>query len=196
MGALLGGSPADAVQPCGAGGFLRDRVAAGGRRTAHHRCPLANRPDEPGLGRRSGIAPSCSTSSNICRTTCRPCARPRRRSSPAACCSSPRPRSSSSGATTMTSPITCGARLGVRPRAAGRPLLHVPAQSALLAGPAAPGVRDMSAEQQRQLLQDSHKVPSAPLNVALTAAFGAETPLGHWLRFPWGTSLLGVFRKL
>jgi SAM-dependent methyltransferase len=58
-----------------------------------------------------------------------------------------------------------------------------------------PGVREMSAEQQRQLLQDSHKVPSAPLNLALAAVFGAETPLGHWLRFPWGTSVLGVFRK-
>ncbi len=58
-----------------------------------------------------------------------------------------------------------------------------------------PGVRGMSIEQQRQLLQDSHKVPSAPLNLALSAAFGAETPLGHWLRFPWGTSILGVFRK-
>jgi SAM-dependent methyltransferase len=58
-----------------------------------------------------------------------------------------------------------------------------------------PGVRDMSVEQQRQLLNDSHKVPSASLNLALTAAFGAETPLGHWLRFPWGTSILGVFRK-
>jgi SAM-dependent methyltransferase len=58
------------------------------------------------------------------------------------------------------------------------------------------GVRDMSAEQQRELLQDSHKVPSAPLNLALTVVFGAETPLGHWLRFPWGTSILGVFRKV
>ena len=59
-----------------------------------------------------------------------------------------------------------------------------------------PGVRDMSTEQQRQMMKDSHKVPSAPLNLTLTAAFGAETPLGHWLRFPWGTSILGVFRKL
>ncbi len=58
-----------------------------------------------------------------------------------------------------------------------------------------PGVRDMSEEQQRQLLQDSHRVPSTALNLALTAAFGAETPLGHWLRFPWGTSILGVIPK-
>ncbi|NCC40957.1 MAG: hypothetical protein EOM21_16220 [Gammaproteobacteria bacterium] len=53
----------------------------------------------------------------------------------------------------------------------------------------------MSSEQQRQLARSQHQVPSAPLNLALTAAFGAETPLGHWLRFPWGTSILGVFRK-
>jgi hypothetical protein len=29
----------------------------------------------------------------------------------------------------------------------------------------------------------------------LAAVFAAETPLGHFLRFPWGTSVLGVFRK-
>lgn len=57
------------------------------------------------------------------------------------------------------------------------------------------GVGDMSAEQQRKLLQNSHKIPSAPINLLLAAAFGAETPLGHWVRFPWGTSILGVFRK-
>ena len=48
-----------------------------------------------------------------------------------------------------------------------------------------PGVRDMSAEQQRQPLQDSHKVPIAPLNLTLTAAFGAEPLLGHWLWVPY-----------
>lgn len=56
-------------------------------------------------------------------------------------------------------------------------------------------VCDMSEEQQQQLMKDTHKVPSVPLNLTLTAVFGAETPLGHWLRFPWGTSILGVFRK-
>jgi SAM-dependent methyltransferase len=58
-----------------------------------------------------------------------------------------------------------------------------------------PSARDISAEQKRQLIQDSYRVPSTPLNLALTAVFAAETPLGHWLRFPWGTSILGVFRK-
>jgi hypothetical protein len=29
------------------------------------------------------------------------------------------------------------------------------------------------------------------LNLPSTAIFSAETPLGHWLRFPWGTSVLG-----
>jgi len=58
-----------------------------------------------------------------------------------------------------------------------------------------PFVSDMSEEQQRQLMRESHKVPSVPLNQVLAAVFGAETPLGHWLRFPWGTSILGVFRK-
>ena len=58
-----------------------------------------------------------------------------------------------------------------------------------------PRVGDMSAEQQYQLMQNSHKVPNAPLNMALSAVFAAETPMGHWLRFPWGTSILAVFRK-
>lgn len=58
-----------------------------------------------------------------------------------------------------------------------------------------PGVGHMSEEQQRKLMQDTHKVPSPPLNLTLAAVFGAETPLGLWLRFPWGSSILGVFRK-
>lgn len=58
-----------------------------------------------------------------------------------------------------------------------------------------PGVSSMSAEAQRRLVKSQHEVPIAPLNLALTAAFGLETPLGHWWRFPWGTSILGVFRR-
>jgi SAM-dependent methyltransferase len=58
-----------------------------------------------------------------------------------------------------------------------------------------PGVARMSQDDKRNLMADMHKVPSAPLNLALTAVFAAETPLGYRLRFPWGTSILGVFRK-
>ena len=46
-----------------------------------------------------------------------------------------------------------------------------------------------------RLVEKQHEVPSPLLNKALTMVFAAESPLGNWLPFPWGTSLLGVFRK-
>lgn len=53
----------------------------------------------------------------------------------------------------------------------------------------------MTDEQKSVLRQKTYQVPSSLPNLPLTAIFAAETPLGHWLRFPWGTSLLGVFRR-
>jgi 2-polyprenyl-3-methyl-5-hydroxy-6-metoxy-1,4-benzoquinol methylase len=41
----------------------------------------------------------------------------------------------------------------------------------------------------------THRVPMAPVNALLKFIFGLETPLGLWLPFPWGTSILGVFQK-
>ncbi|EED34786.1 Methyltransferase domain family protein [Luminiphilus syltensis NOR5-1B] len=58
------------------------------------------------------------------------------------------------------------------------------------------GVLEMTAEQQRTFLKNSHRVPHRLINFSLAAVFAAETPLGHWVRFPWGTSILGIFRKL
>ena len=57
------------------------------------------------------------------------------------------------------------------------------------------GIEAMTDAEKQELLAKTHQVPSVPVNGALTAVFAAETPLGHWLRFPWGTSILGVFRK-
>ena len=57
------------------------------------------------------------------------------------------------------------------------------------------GIEGMTEEEKRALMHKTHRVPSALLNLPLTAIFGAETPLGHWLRFPWSASVLGVFRK-
>jgi len=37
--------------------------------------------------------------------------------------------------------------------------------------------------------------PPAVLNGLLRFIFGCETPLGHFMPFPWGTSILGVLRK-
>jgi SAM-dependent methyltransferase len=59
-----------------------------------------------------------------------------------------------------------------------------------------PGIAAMTEEEKRELAIRAHQIPARPINTVLTALFGAETPLGHWVRFPWGTSILGVFRKL
>ena len=58
-----------------------------------------------------------------------------------------------------------------------------------------PGFGKLSQEEKRKVVEDHHKVPALPINAALTAVFATETPLGHWLPFPWGTSILGVFRR-
>jgi SAM-dependent methyltransferase len=56
-------------------------------------------------------------------------------------------------------------------------------------------VQTLSDAQRWKVAEEMHKVPAAPLNSALSAVFGAETPIGHWTSFPWGTSLLAVLRK-
>lgn len=58
-----------------------------------------------------------------------------------------------------------------------------------------PRLTELTAAQKRKLLIKKHQVPPALVNSVLSAVFAAETPLGHWLRFPWGTSILGVFKK-
>ena len=58
-----------------------------------------------------------------------------------------------------------------------------------------PGFDKLSQEEKRKVVEDQHKVPAAPLNAILTAVFATETPMGHWLSFPWGTSVFGVFQK-
>lgn len=58
-----------------------------------------------------------------------------------------------------------------------------------------PSAAALSPEQARKLMEKSHRVPVRPLNAALSAVFGLETPLGWHCPFPWGTSVLGVFRR-
>lgn len=53
----------------------------------------------------------------------------------------------------------------------------------------------MSEDQKRAHIKQTHQVPNILINGALTIVFAAETPLGQVVRFPWGTSILGVFRK-
>jgi hypothetical protein len=53
----------------------------------------------------------------------------------------------------------------------------------------------MSEAEKHDLLARTHKVPSSAVNGALAVVFSAETPLGISIPFPWGTSILGVFRR-
>jgi SAM-dependent methyltransferase len=58
-----------------------------------------------------------------------------------------------------------------------------------------PPLERLSREEVWQVMEQQHRVPAAPVNALLRAAFSCETPLGHYCRFPWGTSLLGVLEK-
>jgi SAM-dependent methyltransferase len=53
----------------------------------------------------------------------------------------------------------------------------------------------LTREEVQEYLKRTHRIPPAWANQVLASIFAAETPLGHWLPFPWGTSVLGVFRK-
>jgi SAM-dependent methyltransferase len=55
--------------------------------------------------------------------------------------------------------------------------------------------RTLTDEQRRELAVRMHEVPSPPINGLLATVFGLESPLGHAIPFPWGTSLLAVLRK-
>jgi len=54
---------------------------------------------------------------------------------------------------------------------------------------------ERSPEQMRELLEAMHRVPRPITNFLLKSVFFAETPLGHYAPFPWGTSILSVLRK-
>jgi len=58
-----------------------------------------------------------------------------------------------------------------------------------------PDLKAMSREQVQQLLNKMHRVPGPAVNAALGVIFCCETPLGHYLPFPWGSSLLAVLQK-
>lgn len=58
-----------------------------------------------------------------------------------------------------------------------------------------PGIAELSDEEKHELFVRSHGIPATPVNGLLSAVFCAESPVGHYVRFPWGTSVLGVFKK-
>jgi 2-polyprenyl-3-methyl-5-hydroxy-6-metoxy-1,4-benzoquinol methylase len=56
-------------------------------------------------------------------------------------------------------------------------------------------VARMTPQEVARYVARTHRVPAAPVNRVLAAVFAMETPIGHWIHFPWGTSVLGIFRK-
>jgi 2-polyprenyl-3-methyl-5-hydroxy-6-metoxy-1,4-benzoquinol methylase len=58
-----------------------------------------------------------------------------------------------------------------------------------------PKIERLTNEERVACYRHTHRVPWPPLNAALRLIFSFETPLGHWVHFPWGTSLLGIFRR-
>lgn len=46
-----------------------------------------------------------------------------------------------------------------------------------------------------ELVEKTHSIPARPINRAMQWIFDLETPLGHHVRFPWGTSLIALARK-
>jgi hypothetical protein len=53
----------------------------------------------------------------------------------------------------------------------------------------------MSRDEIREFVVRTHRVPSKPLNALLKWIFSLETPLGLWLPFPRGTSVLAIFQE-
>lgn len=55
--------------------------------------------------------------------------------------------------------------------------------------------KNMSAKELEAAVQKEHQVPNKFVNWVLAKVFKAESPIGHHIHFPWGTSVLGVFEK-
>lgn len=58
-----------------------------------------------------------------------------------------------------------------------------------------PDVSRMTPLELRQMLADKHRIPFWPINQILRGIFSAETPAALWFPMPWGTSVLGVYRR-
>ena len=59
----------------------------------------------------------------------------------------------------------------------------------------ASGPKSKDLEVLRKEQEKHHEIPRLIVNRSLSAIFCAETPIGHWIKFPWGTSLLCVMKK-
>ena len=58
-----------------------------------------------------------------------------------------------------------------------------------------PDAAKMDKNQRFALVERTHRVPAPAINALMKLIFGLETPIGLWLPFPWGTSILGIFQK-
>lgn len=58
-----------------------------------------------------------------------------------------------------------------------------------------PNIENMTDEALQNLIEKSHRIPSSPLNAFLASIFLLESFTGINFNFPWGTSIVGVFRK-
>jgi 2-polyprenyl-3-methyl-5-hydroxy-6-metoxy-1,4-benzoquinol methylase len=50
-------------------------------------------------------------------------------------------------------------------------------------------------DQRREHLARTHRIPARPINGLLAKVFSIEASMVNSIRFPWGTSILGVFRR-
>jgi len=57
------------------------------------------------------------------------------------------------------------------------------------------GGRQPTATEVKALLEHTHRIPFGPVNAILSAICAAETPLGHYVPFPWGTSILAILKR-
>ena len=53
----------------------------------------------------------------------------------------------------------------------------------------------LTQQQKMELMVRAHRIPASPVNKLLGTIFAAESPLGHYVKFPWGTSILGILQK-
>lgn len=56
-------------------------------------------------------------------------------------------------------------------------------------------VASLTDEDRWRLVEESHAIPAAPVNQLMRAVFSLETPAGHLVRFPWGTSAIALCQK-
>lgn len=58
-----------------------------------------------------------------------------------------------------------------------------------------PDPAQLTPDEARERLRRSARIPPEPVNTLFSTVFSLESPLGAWVPFPWGTSVLAVFRR-